>query len=187
MDGELKLMDGQYDYDEGDDNFSTEESESDDMDLDLSLPKTKTKMWGLIELLKLCTTFINSGGRKHKITFDELGRFSGECRSKFPCFFSETWRFVINQLGNLLRNFRGKVYARHIVPNLDKPNKLAKIPKQYRFMVEQTDWDNFVAYIQSDKFKDVSKSRKEARSKYVYDHQLGHDGYSYLREKLVAS
>ncbi|MFS7961509.1 hypothetical protein Hanom_Chr08g00715931 [Helianthus anomalus] len=87
----------------------------------------------------------------------------------------------MNQLGNLLRNFRGKVYAGHIVLNLGKPNKLAKIPKQYRFMVEQTDWDNFVAYTQSDKFKDVSKSRKEARSKYVYDHQLGCDGYSYLR------
>ncbi|MFS7990488.1 hypothetical protein Hanom_Chr11g01059411 [Helianthus anomalus] len=46
----------------------------------------------------------------------------------------------MNRLGNLLRNFRSKVYVGYIVPNLGKTNKLAKIPKQYRFMVEQTDW-----------------------------------------------
>ncbi|KAI3754314.1 hypothetical protein L1987_54096 [Smallanthus sonchifolius] len=52
-------------------------------------------------------------------------------------------------------------------------------------MVEQTDWDKFITYTQSDKFKDVSKKTIEARSKYVYDHHLGRGGYTYLRDKLV--
>ncbi|MFS7966892.1 hypothetical protein Hanom_Chr09g00779301 [Helianthus anomalus] len=77
------------------------------------------------------------------------------------------------RLGHLLRNFRRKVYAGYIVPNLGKPKKLAQIPKWYRSMVEQTDWDKFVTYTQSKKFK------------YVYDHHLGRGGYTYLREKLV--
>ncbi|KAM0058078.1 putative transposase, Ptta/En/Spm, plant [Helianthus debilis subsp. tardiflorus] len=93
--------------------------------------------------------------------------------------------FVMVRLGHMLRNFRRKVYAGYIVPNLSKPKKLAQIPRRYRSMVEQTDWDKFVTYTQSKKFKDVSEKTKKARSKYVYDHHLGRGGYAYLREKLV--
>ncbi|MFS7984141.1 hypothetical protein Hanom_Chr11g00983041 [Helianthus anomalus] len=59
----------------------------------------------------------------------------------------------MTRIGDLLRNFRRKVYAGYIVPNLGKPKKLARIPKRYRSMVEQTDWDKFVTYTQSDKCK----------------------------------
>ncbi|KAI3755129.1 hypothetical protein L1987_54924 [Smallanthus sonchifolius] len=203
----------------------TDEYESDFSHMDLSeniVPKTKTIKRGLTRLPKMRTKFTNSGGKKHKVTFDELGRFSGEYRSKFSSFLGDlvrehvrfrflTWkavtkevndklweeitrfydidasrrRLVMNQLGHLLRNFRRKVYARYIVPNLGKPKKLEKIPKQYHSMVEQTDWDKFITYTQSDKFKDVSKKTKEARSKYVYDHHLGRGGYTYLRDKLI--
>ncbi|KAJ0837612.1 hypothetical protein HanRHA438_Chr16g0780091 [Helianthus annuus] len=58
--------------------------------------------------------------------------------------------FVMNRLGHLISNFRRKVYAGYIVPNLGKPATLAKIPKQYRTMVEQTNWNNFVTYTQLD-------------------------------------
>ena len=59
----------------------------------------------------------------------------------------------MNRLGHLLRNFIRKVYVKDIVPNIDKPNKLAKIPKKYLSTMKQTYWDNFVTYTQSDKFK----------------------------------
>jgi len=32
------------------------------------------------------TAFTNSGGKKHQISFDSLGRFSGEYRSEFSSF-----------------------------------------------------------------------------------------------------
>ncbi|KAJ0476881.1 putative transposase, Ptta/En/Spm, plant [Helianthus annuus] len=200
----------------------TGESESDFSDMDLTAHKTKTPKRGLTRLPKMRTAFTNSGGKKHKVTFDELQKFSGEYRSEFSSFFGDlvrehvgfrflAWktvptevkdklweeitrfydidacrrRFVMTRLGDLLRNFRRKVYAGYIVPNLGKPKKLARIPKRYRSMVEQTDWDKFVTYTQSDEFKDVSNKRKTARSKYVYDHHLGRGGYAYLREKLV--
>jgi hypothetical protein len=57
------------------------------------------------------------------------------------------------KLGHLLRNFRRKVYMGYIVPNLGKPSKLARIPKQYRTFVDQADWDKFVTYTQSEEFK----------------------------------
>lgn len=62
-------------------------------------------------------------------------------------------RFIMNRLGQLLRNFRRKVFVGYILPNQGNPKKLEKIPRTYRTMVEQTDWDNFVAYTQSDEFK----------------------------------
>ena len=64
-------------------------------------------------------------------------------------------KFVMTRLGGLLRNFRRKLYAGFIQPNLNKPEKLAKVPRQYRTMVEQADWDRFVAHTRSEKFKVV--------------------------------
>jgi hypothetical protein len=61
----------------------------------------------------------------------------------------------MTRLGGLLRNFRRKMYAGFIQPNLNKPAKLAKVPRQYRTLVEQADWDRFVAHTQTDKFKVV--------------------------------
>lgn len=64
-------------------------------------------------------------------------------------------KFTMTRLGGLLRNFRRKMYATFIQPNLNKPAKLAKVPRQYRTLVEQADWDRFVAHTQTDKFKVV--------------------------------
>ncbi|KAL6566736.1 hypothetical protein OROMI_015140 [Orobanche minor] len=95
-------------------------------------------------------------------------------------------KFVMTRLGGLLRNFRRKMYAGFIQPNLKKPAKLAKVPRQYSTLVEQADWDRFVAHTQTDKFKDVSKTTKIARSRSVFDHRLGRGGYPRLKEKLVS-
>ncbi|KAI3914562.1 hypothetical protein MKW92_021255, partial [Papaver armeniacum] len=46
--------------------------------------------------------------------------------------------------GEHLRNFRRKLYVKFIVPNLGKPAKLMTIPKQYRLLLNQEQWDNFV-------------------------------------------
>ena len=64
-------------------------------------------------------------------------------------------KFVMTRLGGLLQNFRRKMYAGFVQPNLNKPAKLAQVPRQYRTPVEQADWDKFVAYTQTDKFKVV--------------------------------
>lgn len=53
----------------------------------------------------------------------------------------------------LLRNFRRKVYAKYIKPNLGNPTKLAKIPRCYRTLLkDQDDWNNFVTYTLSENF-----------------------------------
>ncbi|KAF5811454.1 hypothetical protein HanXRQr2_Chr04g0181541 [Helianthus annuus] len=74
----------------------TAESESDFSDMDLTAHKTKTPKRGLTRLPKMRTAFTNSGGKKHKVTFDELEKFSGEYRSEFSSF-----------LGDLVREYVG--------------------------------------------------------------------------------
>ncbi|KAL6564058.1 hypothetical protein OROHE_005298 [Orobanche hederae] len=94
-------------------------------------------------------------------------------------------KFVVNWMGGLLRNFRRKIYARFIQPNLGKPGRLAKVPKLYRTLVDKYDWEKFVAYTQSDKFQDISTKGQTARTKHIYHHHMGRGGYPYLKEKLV--
>ncbi|KAL6543310.1 hypothetical protein OROHE_010830 [Orobanche hederae] len=88
-------------------------------------------------------------------------------------------------MGGLLRNFRRKIYARFIQPNLGKPGRLAKVPKLYSMLVDKSDWEKFVAYTQSDKFQDISTKGQTARTKHIYPHHMGRGGYPYLKEKLV--
>ncbi|KAK9065078.1 hypothetical protein SSX86_016461 [Deinandra increscens subsp. villosa] len=95
-------------------------------------------------------------------------------------------KYVMNHLGMLLRSFRNKLYEKYILPNLGKPKKLAKIPRRYRTILRnQQDWDNFVAYTQSDQYKAVSGKSKTARSMSIYNHRLGRGGYVMLEQKLV--
>ncbi|KAK9073340.1 hypothetical protein SSX86_007664 [Deinandra increscens subsp. villosa] len=97
-------------------------------------------------------------------------------------------KYVMNRLGMLLRSFRNKLYEKDILPNLGKPNKLAKIPRRYRTIIRnQEHWDNFVAYTQSDQYKAVSGRSKTARSMSIYNHRLGRGGYARLEQKLVES
>ncbi|KAL4583156.1 hypothetical protein LXL04_007721 [Taraxacum kok-saghyz] len=44
-------------------------------------------------------------------------------------------KYVMTRLGALLRNFRRKLYAKYIEPNLKNPSKLAVIPKRYRTII----------------------------------------------------
>ena len=60
--------------------------------IDQNLRKTKPGKRGLTLLSKLRTDFINSGGEKHKITFDELDKLSGPYRAEFPSYLGELVR-----------------------------------------------------------------------------------------------
>ena len=60
---------------------------------------------------------------------------------------------VMNRLGHLLRDFRKKMYARYIMPNIGKPLKLKAIPKGHKTLMRQEDSDLFVEYTQSEKFQ----------------------------------
>ncbi|KAL4560312.1 hypothetical protein LXL04_032462 [Taraxacum kok-saghyz] len=63
-------------------------------------------------------------------------------------------KYVMTRLGALLRNFRRKLYAKYIEPNLKNPSKLAVIPKRYRTIIlNQEHWNAFVTYTQSKNFK----------------------------------
>ncbi|KAL4567909.1 hypothetical protein LXL04_023505 [Taraxacum kok-saghyz] len=62
-------------------------------------------------------------------------------------------KFVMNRMGMLLRNFRRKVYAKYIKPNLGNPTKLARIPKRYHA------WDNFVTHTQLENFNSSDGKR----------------------------
>ncbi|KAL6555873.1 hypothetical protein OROHE_007147 [Orobanche hederae] len=84
-------------------------------------------------------------------------------------------KFVVNRMGVLLRNFRRKIYARFIQPNLGKHGRLAKVPKLYRTFVDKSDWEKF----------DISTKGQTARMKHIYPHHMGRGGYPYLKEKLV--
>ncbi|KAI3837716.1 hypothetical protein MKW98_027075, partial [Papaver atlanticum] len=53
---------------------------------------------------------------------------------------------IMKYFGEHLRNFRRKLYVKFIVPNLGKPVKLNTIPKQYRVLLNQEQWDNFVEW-----------------------------------------
>lgn len=64
-------------------------------------------------------------------------------------------RQIMKYFGEHLRNFRRKLYVKFIVPNLGKPAKLNTVPKQYRVIVNQEQWDKFVKWRLSDKCKVV--------------------------------
>ncbi|KAL6584240.1 hypothetical protein OROMI_003529 [Orobanche minor] len=173
----------------------------------------KKKKRCLTRLPKLRTVYTNSGGRKRRVKFDQLGRFTGKYRAEFPSFLGDivrekvgisvfNWKdvkkeryyeidetrrkYVMNRLGILLRSFRKRLYADYLFPNLGKPNKLAKIPRRYRtILLSQEHWDKFITHTQSAKFKDVSGKTKLARKESLYQHRMGRGGYSALREKLV--
>ncbi|KAL6536654.1 hypothetical protein OROMI_026235 [Orobanche minor] len=52
----------------------------------------KKKKRGLTRLPKLRTAYINSGGRKRRVKFDQLGRFTGKYRAEFPSFLGDLIR-----------------------------------------------------------------------------------------------
>ncbi|KAL6536647.1 hypothetical protein OROMI_026228 [Orobanche minor] len=52
----------------------------------------KKKERGLTRLPKLRTAYTNSGGRKRRVKFDQLGRFTGKYRAEFPSFLGDLVR-----------------------------------------------------------------------------------------------
>ncbi|KAL4559429.1 hypothetical protein LXL04_001624 [Taraxacum kok-saghyz] len=209
-----------YDDNSSDDLDSSTDSEQ---EIQTTVKRKSKRKRGLTRLPKVRTEHTNSGGKKKRVKFDELGRFAGKYRAQLPSFLGDlvrekvglsvlNWRnvtkevrdklweeitryyeiedtrrkYVMTRLGALLRNFRRKLYAKYIEPNLKNPSKLAVIPKRYRTIIlNQEHWNAFVTYTQSQNFKDVSKKTIIARSKSIYDHRMGRGGYTALREKLV--
>ncbi|KAL4580159.1 hypothetical protein LXL04_016340 [Taraxacum kok-saghyz] len=199
-----------YDDNSSDDLDSNTDSEQ---EIQTTVKRKSKRKRGLTRLPKVRTEHTNSGGRKKHVKFDELGRFTGKYRAQISSFLGDlvrekvglsvlNWRnvtkeryyeiedtrrkYVMTRLGALLRNFRRKLYAKYIEPNIKNPSKLAVIPKWYRTIIlNQEHWNAFVTYTQSQNFKDVSKKTIIARSKSIYDHRMGRGGYTALREKLV--
>ncbi|KAL6579122.1 hypothetical protein OROMI_009338 [Orobanche minor] len=132
----------------------------------IEIPKARR---GLTRLPKLRTRFTNSGGEKYTVNFDSLGRIQ-----YFYDIDERRRKFIVNRMGGLLQNFRRKIYARFIQPNLGKPGRLAKVHKLYRTLVDKSDWE-----------KDISTKGRTARPKHIYPHHMGRGGYPYLKEKLV--
>lgn len=66
---------------------TTEEGNEEDQQKNAVKPKR-----GLTRLPKLRTRFTNSGGKKHEVEFDSLGRLSGEYRSEFTSFLGDVVR-----------------------------------------------------------------------------------------------
>ncbi|KAL6583134.1 hypothetical protein OROMI_005212 [Orobanche minor] len=52
----------------------------------------KKKKRGLTRLPKLRTAYTNSGGKKHRVKFDQLERFTGKYRAEFPSFLGDLVR-----------------------------------------------------------------------------------------------
>ncbi|KAI3845623.1 hypothetical protein MKX03_030486 [Papaver bracteatum] len=94
-------------------------------------------------------------------------------------------RQIMKYFGEHLRNFRRKLYEKFIVPNLGKPSKLKKIPKPYRCIVNQEQWDGFVEWRLSDECKELSIKGVKARESHKYNHRTGRAGYAGLLEKLI--
>ncbi|KAL4561169.1 hypothetical protein LXL04_033332 [Taraxacum kok-saghyz] len=197
-----------YDDNSSDDLDSSTDSEQ---EIQTTVKRKSKRKRGLTRLPKERTEHTNSGGKKKRVKFDELGRFAGKYRAQLPSFLGDlvrekvglsvlNWRnvtkevrdklweeitryyeiedtrrkYVMTRLGALLRNFRRKLYAKYIEPNLKNPSKLAVIPKRYRTIIlNQEHWNAFVTYTQSQNFKSI------------YDHRMGRGGYTALREKLV--
>ncbi|KAL4557564.1 hypothetical protein LXL04_035747 [Taraxacum kok-saghyz] len=191
--------------------YGYDDNSSDDLDSSTDSEQEIQTTRGLTRLPKVRTEHTNSGGKKKRVKFDELGRFAGKYRAQLPSFLGDlvrekvglsvlNWRnvtkevrdklweeitryyeiedtrrkYVMTRLGALLRNFRIKLYAKYIEPNLKNPSKLAVIPKRYRTIIlNQEHWNAFVTYTQSQNFKSI------------YDHRMGRGGYTALREKLV--
>ncbi|KAL4556954.1 hypothetical protein LXL04_035123 [Taraxacum kok-saghyz] len=177
-----------YDDNSSDDLDSSTDSEQ---EIQTTVKRKSKRKRGLTRLPKVRTEHTNSGGKKKRVKFDELGRFAGKYRAQLPSFLGDlvrekvglsvlNWRnvtkevrdklweeitryyeiedtrrkYVMTRLGALLRNFRRKLYAKYIEPNLKNPSKLAVIPKRYRTIIlNQEHWNAFVTYTQSQNFK----------------------------------
>lgn len=63
---------------------------------------------------------------------------------------------MLSHFGEHLRNFRRKLYVNFVLPNLNKPNILKKVPRKYRMVVKQEDWDKFITFRESDECKVVN-------------------------------
>ncbi len=56
-------------------------------------------------------------------------------------------------LGELLRDFRSKMFQKFIKPHIESPEQKREIPYQVCTFVTQADWDKFVEVRDSEDFK----------------------------------
>nr|GFB10247.1 hypothetical protein [Tanacetum cinerariifolium] len=142
------------------------------------------------------------GGIKIKVTFDALNRESGLHRAVFLRFLGDlvrkhiglkilSWKkrfdvdltvikLVIQHLGQLLRNFRMKLREKYILPNLNTPSKLNELS----VIMKAKEWVEFINYTTIDAYKVKSARGKMVRSKNVYHHKMGRDGFVFVKEKM---
>ena len=60
---------------------------------------------------------------------------------------------AMNRLGQLLRNFKGKLRHSYIFPNQYTPSKLNEVPLKYATILKAEEWVNFVKHTATEEFK----------------------------------
>ncbi|GJT45820.1 hypothetical protein Tco_0954535 [Tanacetum coccineum] len=130
---------------------------------------------GITRLYKFRREYGKPGGIKIKVTFDALNRVSGLHRALFSSFLGDLRYFdvdltvkklVMHRLGKLLRNFRMKLREKYILPNLNTPSKLNKLPAQYSATVKAEEWVEFVNYTTTDAYKKEADDNGSRRANF---------------------
>ncbi|KAL4579865.1 hypothetical protein LXL04_016033 [Taraxacum kok-saghyz] len=157
-----------YDDNSSDDLDSSTDSEQ---EIQTTVKRKSKRKRGLTRLPKVRTEHTNSGGKKKRVKFDELGRFAGKYRAQLPSFLGD---LVREKVGLSVLNWRN-------------------VTKEVRDKL----WEEITRYyeIEDTRRKYVMtrlgallrcvKKTIIARSKSIYDHRMGRGGYTALREKLV--
>lgn len=89
-----------YDDNSSDDLDSSTDSEQ---EIQTTVKRKSKRKRGLTRLPKVRTEHTNSGGRKKRVKFDELGRFAGKYRAQLPSFLGD---LVREKVGLSVLNWR---------------------------------------------------------------------------------
>nr|GEY40838.1 hypothetical protein [Tanacetum cinerariifolium] len=76
-------------------------------------------------------------------------------------------KLVMHRLGQLLRNFIMKLREKHILPNLNTPSKLNRLPTKYSAIVKAKELVEFVNYMTTNAYKEKSARGKMIENKEI--------------------
>ncbi|KAL6523050.1 hypothetical protein OROMI_031398 [Orobanche minor] len=100
----------------------------------------KKKKRGLTRLPKLRTAYTNYGGRKRRVKFDQLGRFTGKYKAEFPSFLGDLVREKVGisvfNWKDVKKEVRDKLWE-EITTDASGKTKLARKESLYRHRMGQ--------------------------------------------------
>ncbi|KAF9626778.1 hypothetical protein IFM89_039494 [Coptis chinensis] len=76
-------------------------------------------------------------------------------------------------MGRLWKAFKSRLTRRYILPFKNKPKRLKKIPKLYRKVISQEDWDTFVKSRLTPEFLNLSEVQSTRRKQKKFNHRTG--------------